>query len=409
MRRFMGVLLALSMLVIAGCGGEAKKEEPKPQQSQQTQQPAAKKDVPGVTDTEIVIGTWMPVTGPAAAWAVIGKTYSAYWDMVNEKGGVNGRKVRIIMEDDSYSPAKTVPLVKKMVEQDKVFAFVGGLGTNGGSAVMQYIIDNKVPHLAPSTGSSKWSQPPAPGYYAWQLSYKTEAGVLVKYGIETLKKKKFAIFYQNDDYGKEGLEEAKAQLKKRGGELVEEVAYNTTDSDLSAHALRLKQSGAEAVLTWPTVKAMSTMLKETAKIGYKPTWLSSATGADASLIKLAPQESQGVYFVGYLPDPSDPANANIPVVKEWKENLPKYGKDLPMSFFTMYGWAQSRLLHEALNRAGKDLSRESFIAALESLKDWKDLATVTYTATDRRGIAEGWMVQIKGENIAKVSDVIKVD
>jgi branched-chain amino acid transport system substrate-binding protein len=419
MKRILAASVALLILALAGCGGSGSQGSSSQQQqaatpapatsAPATPAPAAKKDVPGVTDTEIVIGTWMPITGPASAWGVIGRTYEAYFKMVNEQGGINGRKVRIILEDDSYSPAKTVPLVKKMVEQDKVFAIMGGLGTPSGAAVMQYLIENKVPHLAPSTGSSKWSSPPSPGYYAWQINYRTEARILVKYGIETLGKKKFAIFYQNDDYGQEGLDEARAQVKQRGGEVVAEVAYNVTDTDYAAYALKLKQSGAEVVLAWPSVKQYASLLKEAANIGYKPLWLASATVADVSLAKLAGDAAEGAYMVGYLPDPNDPANANIPAVKEWRENLPKYGPDLPMSNFTLYGWGQSRLMHEILKRAGKDLTRESWMAAAESLKDWQDLATVTYTKDDRRGIIAGWMVQVKDGKIVKVSDVIKAD
>ncbi len=411
MRRVLGLVLALALLVLAGCGGQ-QVGRPEgggtPSAGNQGESQAAR-EVPGVTDDEIVIGTWMPLTGPASAWGVIGRTYEAYFKMVNEQGGIHGRKVRVIIEDDSYSPAKTVPLVKKMVEQDKVFAFLGGLGTPTGSAVLDYIVRSGVPHLAPSTGSSKWSIPPKPGYYAWQINYKTEAAILVKYGVEELKLKKFAIFYQNDDYGKEGLEEARRQLEKRGAELVAEVAYNSTDTDLSAHALKLKQSGAEAVLAWPTVKAYATLLKEAAKIGYQPVWLASATVNDPSLGKLAPNAVQGAYFVSYLPDPNDPANADIPAIREWRENLPKYGPDLPLSNFTLYGWGQARLLHEALKRAGRDLTRESFEQALQSFDNWQDLATVTYTKDDRRGIIVGWMAQWQGEATVKVSDPIQAD
>jgi branched-chain amino acid transport system substrate-binding protein len=447
LRRFLGIVLALSMLMLTGCGGQAaapaqsvpKAAESKPADAkpaatvaavapaQPTAAPVAKpaeakpaapaapapaaatKAVPGVTDGEIVLGTWGPVTGPASAWGVIGRAHEAYFQMVNESGGIHGRKVKLIFEDDGYSPAKTVPLVKKLIEEDKIFALLGGLGTPSNTAVLEYVIQNGVPHIAPSTGSSKWSDPVQPGYYAWQINYKTEARILVKYGTETLGKKKFAIFYQNDDYGKEGLEEAKVQLAKRNVELVAEVAYNVTDSDYSAHAVKLQQSGAEAVLTWPSVKQYGSLLKETWKIGYKPTWLNSATVSDPALIKLAPDEVQDAYFIGYLPDPNDPANAEIPAIKQWRENLPKYNKDLPLSNFTLYGWGQARLMHETLNRAGKDLTREGLEKAAQSLSEWQDLATVTYTPTDRRGIIVGWMVQAKGENTVKITDPIKAD
>jgi branched-chain amino acid transport system substrate-binding protein len=371
---------------------------------------AAGKDTPGVTDTEIVIGMWLPLSGNAASlYAPIGKAHEAYFKMLNEQGGVQGRKIRYVQEDDQYDPAKTVPLVKKMVEEDKVFAFLGGLGTPNGVAVLDYLVQNKVPHLAPSSGSGKWSDPVVPGYYAWQLNYKTEARILAKYGTETLNKKKFAIFYQNDDFGKEGFNEAKSALQKRGGEVVAEVAYNTSDTDYSAHALKLQQSGAEAVLTWAVPAPFGSLMKEAGKIGFKPTWLNSAVVNDASVRKLASEEQQGAFFVGWQPNPDDPANAENPAIKDWRENLPKYGPDVPLNNFSLTGWGQARLLREVLNRAGRDLSRQSFEQAAQGIKDYKDLTTITWTASDRRGTTEGWIEQVQGDKAVKITDVIKAD
>jgi ABC-type branched-subunit amino acid transport system substrate-binding protein len=276
-------------------------------------------------------------------------------------------------------------------------------------AVQDYIIQNHVPHIAPSSGSSKWSLPPKAGYYAWQLNYTTEADILVKYGVDTLGKKKLAIFYQNDDFGKEGYNEAKAKLQARGIEVAAEVPYNTTDTDYSAYALKLQQSGADAVLTWAVPTPFASLMKEAGKIGYKPTWLNSSVVNDASVRKLANDEQQGAYFVAWLPNPDDPANADNPAIKDWRENLPKYGSDVPMNNFSLTGWGQARLFREVLTRAGKDLSRESLEQAAESLNNWKDLVTVTWTANDRRGVTEGWMEQLQGETTVKITDIIKGD
>jgi len=244
--RLVRALLFVFALVLAGCSSPAAQ----PSGGGGTTAPAAAKpDTTGVTDSEIVIGMWLPLSGNASIYAPIVEVKEAYFKMVNEQGGINGRKIRYIQEDDQYDPAKTVPLVKKMVEEDKVFAFLGGLGTPNGVAVLDYVTKAGVPHIAPSSGSG-WSEPIQPGYHAWQLNYKTEADILVKYGTDTQNLKKFAIFYQNDDFGKEGYNEAKARLQKSGAELVAEVPYNTSDTDYSAHALKMQQSGAEAVLTW---------------------------------------------------------------------------------------------------------------------------------------------------------------
>ncbi len=411
--RLLSALFTGFVLVLAAC------TSPQPQGGQQQpaapaggqQQPAAstKPDTTGVTDSEIVVGMWLPLSGNASIYAPIGKAHEAYFKMLNEQGGINGRKIRYIQEDDQYDPSKTVPLVKKMVEEDKVFAFLGGLGTPNGVAVLDYIVKSGVPHIAPSSGSGKWSEPVQTGYYAWQLNYKTEGDILVKYGTETLQKKKFAIFYQNDDFGKEGYNEAKARLQKAGAELVAEVPYNTSDTDYSAHALKLQQSGAEAVLTWAVPAPFASLMKESGKIGFKPVWLNSAVVNDPSVRKLANEEQQGSYFVAWLPNPEDPANADNIAIKDWRENLPKYGPDVPMNNFSLTGWGQARLFREIVTRAGKDLSRQSVIDAANNLKDWKDLVTVSYSPTDRRGVTEGWIEQLKGETTVKITDVIKAN
>jgi ABC-type branched-subunit amino acid transport system substrate-binding protein len=401
-----GPLFAMLLAALMACTPAASP----PSSSSGGGQAQGGKDTTGVTDSEITVGMWVPLSGNAASlYAPIGKAHEAFFKMVNEQGGINGRKIKYIQEDDQYDPSKTVPLVKKMVEEDKVFAFLGGLGTPNGVAVQDYIIQNHVPHIAPSSGSSKWSLPPKPGYYAWQLNYTTEADILVKYGVDTLGKKKLAIFYQNDDFGKEGYNEAKAKLQARGIELAAEVPYNTQDTDYSAYALKLQQSGADAVLTWAVPAPFASLMKEAGKIGFKPTWLNSSVVNDASVRKLASDEQQGAYFVAWLPNPDDPANADNPAIKDWRENLPKYGPDVPMNNFSLTGWGQARLFKEVLTRAGKDLSRESLEQAADSLTNWKDLVTVTWTPTDRRGVTEGWMEQLQGETTVKITDIIKGD
>jgi branched-chain amino acid transport system substrate-binding protein len=163
------------------------------------------------------------------------------------------------------------------------------------------------------------------------------------------------------------------------------------------------------VLTWAVPAPFASLMKEAGKIGFKPTWLNSSVVNDASVRKLASDEQQGAYFVAWLPNPDDPANADNPAIKDWRENLPKYGPDVPMNNFSLTGWGQARLFKEVLTRAGKDLSRESLEQAADSLTNWKDLVTVTWTPTDRRGVTEGWMEQLQGETTVKITDIIKGD
>src|SRR5512132_83564 len=176
----------------------------------------AKPVVPGVTDTEVVIGSWGPQDGPAGAYGAIDRTIDAYFKMVNDSGGVNGRKIRFIYENDSYQPAKTVAAVKKLVEEDKVFALVGGLGTAQNAAVMDYIVQNNVPHVWPATGTTALAVPLKKNIYAGQLNYTTEATLATQYALDTMGTKKIAVFDQNDAFGQEGLDAVQAELKKRG-------------------------------------------------------------------------------------------------------------------------------------------------------------------------------------------------
>lgn len=406
------VLAVLWSLALSGCGGQqASKPPPTTLAGQPTAaqpapaQPVAPKDVPGVTKDTIVIGSWMPLTGPAAAWGEVGKGLTAYIEHLNAQGGVNGRKIKLIIEDDQYQPSRTVAAVKKMLEQDKVFALVAVIGTSNLSAVIDILKQQKVPVVGYLNGASKFSDPVNPYAFAGLMTYETEAKLLTRYAVETLKLKKLGVLYQNDDFGKEGLAGVKAAAAKMGAQLVAEVAYAPTDPDVSAYTLKFKEAGAEAVLVWSTVKHGSLLIKDARKIGYQPKFLTSAVVADTNMPKLAEGAAEGMNTVAYAATLTD---TNHPVVKEFLEVAPKYIKgNLTQSQLT--GWANGRLLAEGLRRAGPDLDREKLVKALETLKDWQNTALITYTATDHRGFSSGWIRQLKGDKYVDVSDPIKVD
>ncbi len=359
--------------------------------------------LPAAGGGEIVLGTWGPLSGPASAWGVVNLAQAAYFRMLNERGGIHARKIRFVVEDDAYDAARTLALVRKMVERDAVLAFLGGLGTASGSAVMPYLVENRVPHIAPASGSSRWSEPPRPGYYAWQMSYSSQARVLATYATEALAKRRLAVFYQRDEFGLEGLAATRAALAARGAELVAEVGYELGEADYSGQALRLLQSGAEATVTWAGVEPYAQLLNASRRLGYAPAWLNSAGTNDPALFRMAPEAVQGAFFIQYLPDPNDPAERGNAAIAEWRENLPRYDPSLALTNFTLAGWGQARLMHEILRRAGPKLSRPGLDLAAQSLKDWQDLATVSYSATDRRGITVGWIAQAMGEHTVKVS------
>jgi branched-chain amino acid transport system substrate-binding protein len=347
-----------------------------------TSAPAAA--VPGVTDTEIVIGSWGPQDGPAGAYGVIDRTVAAYFKYVNDQGGINGRKVRFIYENDSYQSAKTVAAVKKLVEEDKVFALVSGLGTANNLAVMDYLVQNNVPHVGPATGSTAMALPLKKNVYAVQLNYITEATLLTQYALDQLKAKKIAVFYQNDAFGKEGLDAVNAELKKRGLSEATGVSYETADTNFAAQALKLQTSGADAVVLWAVPKPGASVIAEMAKIGYKPNKLASAVLNDPAIFDLAGPGIDGVVIPAWLPAYDDLTN---PKIVEWQGLMKKYGPNEEIGGYALSGWTEAQILAEGLKRTGKDLTRDKFEQTMDQMKDYTGsiLPSISYTASDHGG------------------------
>jgi len=339
----------------------------------------------GVTDTEITIGSFGPSSGPAASYGAIYRTITAYFKKVNDEGGVNGRKIKYLYEDDGYSPPRSVTAVKKLVEQDKVFALLAGLGTPNNVAVMDYLVSNGIPHLAPATGSSIiCCQPLKKTIFALQSNYSVEGTILTRYAVDSLKAKKVAVFYQNDPFGKEGLESIKAELKAKGQAEPTGVSYEPTDKDFSSQALKLQGTGADTLILWSLPGPTSGLLKEIEKLGWKPTTLMSAVNNDPSIFATAGTAIDGVWTASWLPDYTKTTD---PKVAAYLDFMKKYAPNETVGGFSVSGTAEAQLMVEALKRAGKNLTRESFVSALESMKDWNEgLAfKVSYSATNHQG------------------------
>jgi len=369
-----------------------------------TTAPAAA-NVPGVTDAEIVIGSWGPQDGPAGAYGVIDRTIAAYFKKVNDEGGINGRKVRFIYENDSYAPAKTVAAVKKLVEEDKVFALVGGLGTPNNLAVMDYLVQNNVPHVAPATGTSALATPLKKNVYALQLNYTTEATLLTQYAFDKGGAKKVAVFYQNDAFGKEGLDAINAELKKRGMPEATAVSYETADTNFSAQALKLQTSAADTVILYAVPKPGGSVIAEMTKLGYKPKILSSAVLNDPSIFQLAGAGIEGTIIPAWLPAFDDLTN---PKIVEWQAQMKKYAPNEQIGGFALTGWLEGQIITEGLKRAGKNLTRDSLLQALDGIKDYKDsiIPSLTYSATDHAGTKSAYFQQAKGTSFVTFTDYI---
>jgi ABC-type branched-subunit amino acid transport system substrate-binding protein len=260
-------VLAAAMLVVGCPPKEEKPEEPAETAEKPAEAPA---EAPaaniGVTKDTITVGQWGPQTGPAALWGAVARGTAAYFEMINEEGGIHGRKLKLLIRDDSYQAPKTKAAVMELVEKENVFAFVGGVGTGPGMAVKDYLLEKKVPWIGPGSGSSKWTA--TPNRYLFSL--------YPQYDVETAKKNRIAFFYQNDDFGKEGLEAAKAELKARGLKLAAEVSVEMTDADLKSHILKLKQAKPQAVIMYVLPKHGAIALGTAAKMKFKPMWASSS-------------------------------------------------------------------------------------------------------------------------------------
>jgi len=278
----------------------------------------------GVTDEVIKIGQWGPQTGPAALWGAIARGTDAYFKMINDEGGIHGRKLEYIMRDDGYQPAKTKAVVKELVEMEGVFAFVGGVGTAPGMAVKDYLIQNKVPWISPASGSTHWAYPATKYVFSVYPLYCDEAAILVDYAVNELKKTKIAFFYQNDDYGKAGLYGAQIALEKHGMKLVETVSAEIMDTDLNTHALKLKESGADAVIMWVLPKHAAIMLGTAAKLGFNTQWMVSSTLSDMTLmLNITKGLWEGIIFANFVEMP----HSENPLMKKYLAAKEKYAPD----------------------------------------------------------------------------------
>src|SRR5580658_4245708 len=234
---------------------------------------ARAENAPGVTDTEIKIGQTMPYSGPVSAYGVIGRTEAAYFKMINEQGGVNGRKINLISLDDAYSPPKTVEQVRRLVEEEKVAFLFNTLGTPSNLAIRQYLNDNKVPQLFVATGAATFSDPKQfPWTMGWQPNYRTEAKIFGQHILKTKPDAKIGVLYQNDGFGKDYLIGLKEGLgPDHAGMLIKEVSYETSEPTVDSQIVTLQGSGADVVIFAATPKFAAQAIRKTYDLGWTPT------------------------------------------------------------------------------------------------------------------------------------------
>jgi branched-chain amino acid transport system substrate-binding protein len=333
---------------------------------------AQKKYDEGASDTEIRIGNTNPYSGPASAYGQIGKTIEAFFKKVNDEGGINGRKVTFITYDDGYAPPKTIEMVRKLVEEDKVLLVFQTLGTPSNTAIHKYMNAKKVPQLFVATGASVWGKPKEfPWTMGWQPDYVTEGVIYAKHILANVKDPKIAVLMQNDDYGRDYLNGFKKGLGKDADKIVQVATYEVADPTVDSQIIALKNSGANAFFNITTPKFAAQAIKKAAEIGWKPAhYLNNVSSSVGAVMKPAGFENgEGILTAAYIKDPTDSQWAKDADMIAWNAFMDKYypGGD-KKSTFPAYGYAVTSTLVEVLKRAGDDLTRENIMKQASSLK-----------------------------------------
>jgi branched-chain amino acid transport system substrate-binding protein len=327
---------------------------------------------PGVSDTEIKIGNTMPYSGPASAYGAIGKAETAYFAMINDQGGINGRKINFISRDDGYSPPKTVELVRQLVEEEHVLLLFNTLGTPPNSAIRGYLNDNKVPHLFVATGADKWNDPKHyPWTMGWQPSYRVEARIYARYILKNLPNAKIAVLYQNDDFGKDYLVGLREGLGDKADKMIVATqTYETTDPTVDSQIVALQGSGADVLLTAAIPKFAAQAIRKVYDIGWKPThFLTNVSASVKAVLQPAgPEKGVGIISAGYLKEPTDPQWQDTPEYKEWLAWMKKYntsGNVADGNNVSGYSFAQT--LVAVLKASGDNLTRENVMKQAASI------------------------------------------
>jgi branched-chain amino acid transport system substrate-binding protein len=336
---------------------------------------AQKKYDIGATDTEIKIGQTVPFSGPASAYAGIGKTQAAYLKMINDQGGINGRKLNLIQYDDAYSPPKAVEQVRKLVEGDEVLFTFQIIGTPSNAAVQKYLNSKKVPQLLASTGASRFSDPQnAPWTIAYNPNYQSEGRIYAKYILQHYPNAKIGIFYQNDDLGRDYIAGLKGGLgDKAASMIVAEASYELTDPTVDSQIVKLKSAGVDLLYDASTPKFAAQAIKKVADLAWKPVHILdiNASPVSATLKPAGLDISKDIISTNYGKDPADPQWKDDAGLKAYFAFMDKYYPEGDkLNTVNTYGYSTAELLVQVLRQCGDDLTRENLMRQVTGLKNF---------------------------------------
>jgi branched-chain amino acid transport system substrate-binding protein len=336
---------------------------------------AEKQYGPGVTDTEIKVGNTVPYSGPASSYGTIGKAEAAYFRMLNDQGGVNGRKINFISYDDAYTPPKTVEQVRKLVEEDGVLLMLAPLGTPTNSAIQRYLNQKKVPQLFVATGATKWNDPSHfPWTMGWQPNYQSEGHVYAAYIMEHQPNGKIGILYQNDDFGKDYLKGVKDGLgDKAKSMIIVEAPYETTDPTIDSQIISMKSVGADVFVNTGIPKFAAQAIRKAAEIGWKPLHILSSVGnsVGATLRPAGLENAKEIVSDFYIKDPTDPQWKNDPGYQQWAAFMDKYYPEGDKTDAgNVVGPSFCHTFVQVLKQCGDNLTRENIMKEAANLHNF---------------------------------------
>jgi ABC-type branched-subunit amino acid transport system substrate-binding protein len=412
-RAFLLTAILLVGLFLLSCGGEEKQVSKTPVSTQPAgaQTPSAQK-VPGVTDTEVLIGANFPVSqSPASSYAVIADAMRAYFDYVNSQGGVYGRKIRFLVGDDHYNPADAVEVVRRLVEQDQVFAIVGGLGDPTQLAVIDYLEDEGVPDLFLGGGVVKFTEPVVKTRTAMTCDYETEVEAMADYIKKNYSGKKMGIVYQSDTAGTSAMEMITEALKDSDIRIVSKQAYDWGQFDLTAQMQRLKADNPDFVDLMANPGAAASAIKVAREVlSWDVPLITSAVSAVEFTIDLAgAKNAEGIVSLTtgkMISETDDPGvQRHIEIMKQFAPNV------APVSM-TGYGMTVAELFVQALKNAGPNLTRESIVEGAESIRDYcclVCLAPVNLSPTDHRASETLWFERVENGKWVRFGEAVSFE
>lgn len=329
---------------------------------------------PGVTDTQITIGGTVPYSGPVSVAGDIGRTQLAFFRMINDHGGVNGRKIHFISLDDGYSPPKTFEQTRKLVEEEHVLLIFGTVGTPTNMAIRKYLNIKKVPQLFISSGASGFGDPQNyPWTMGFQPNYRSEGAIYGRYILDTIKNAKLAILYQNDDFGKDYLSGIKLGLGNEASKLIVQTAsYEVSEPTVDSQVIALHGSSANVFLNASTPKFSAQAIRQAYDIGWHPTQFldNLSTSISSTLVQAGVKKAVGIISANYLKEPSDPAWANDKDVRDYLAFMKKYAPGIDaQEHFALQGYVTAEALVQVLKQCGNDLTRANVMKQAANLKN----------------------------------------